>query len=155
MREAFPEAGPYRYVILDRDSIFDADVIAFVKVTGLKPKRTSVQPPWQNGTAERLIGSCREILDQVIALNEEHLRRLIRDSIRYHERIGFTIPWTRTPRIGGPWSQNRPPTRPRFRCRAWAAPPSLRLATSGVAVLGNQSLPCSPPTGALGVAVHR
>ena len=79
LREAFPEAGPYRYVILDRDSIFNADVIAFLQATGLKPKRTSIQAPWQNGTAEKWIGSCRrEILDHLIALNEEHLRRIIR-----------------------------------------------------------------------------
>jgi putative transposase len=58
-RESFPEADPYRYAILDRDSIFDADVIAFLKVTGLRPKRTSRQSPSQNGTAERWIGSCR------------------------------------------------------------------------------------------------
>jgi transposase InsO family protein len=85
LREAFPEAAPYRYAILDRDSIFDAEVVAFLKATGLKPKRTSVQAPWQNGIAERWIGSCRrEILDHVIALNEEHLRRLMCDYIRYH-----------------------------------------------------------------------
>jgi len=29
LREAFPEASPYRYVILDHDSKFDADVIGF------------------------------------------------------------------------------------------------------------------------------
>jgi transposase InsO family protein len=87
LREAFPEAAPYRYAILDRDSIFDAAVIAFLRATGLKPKRTSRQAPWQNGTAERWIGSCRrEILDHVIALNEEHLRRLIRDYVRYHQQ---------------------------------------------------------------------
>ena len=39
-----------------------------------------------NGTAERWIRSCRqEILDHVIALNEEHLRRIVRDYIRYYE----------------------------------------------------------------------
>jgi putative transposase len=64
LREAFPEAGPYRYVILDRDSKFDADVIAFLKATGLKPKRTSFQAPWQNTGVERASGrqrrnSCR------------------------------------------------------------------------------------------------
>ena len=65
LREAFPEAAPYRYVILDRDSIFDANVVTFLKATGLRPKRTGVQSPWQNGTAERWIGSCRrEMLDQ-------------------------------------------------------------------------------------------
>jgi transposase InsO family protein len=86
LRETFPEAGPYRHVILDRDSKFDADVIVFLKATGLQPKRTSVQAPWQNGLAERWVGSCRrEILDHVIALNEQHLRRLIRDYVNYHQ----------------------------------------------------------------------
>jgi transposase InsO family protein len=57
----------------------------FLKVTGLGPKRTGRQSPWQNGTAERWIGSCRrELPDHVIVLNEEHLRRLIRDYVRYH-----------------------------------------------------------------------
>lgn len=85
LREAFPEAAPYRYVIFDRDSKFDAGVIRFLKATGLKPKRTSVQSPWQNGIAERWVGSCRrEILDHVIALNEQHLRRVIRDYVNYY-----------------------------------------------------------------------
>ena len=85
LRDTFPEAGPYRYLILDRDSKFDADVINFLKATGLKAKRTSVQSPWQNGIAERWVGSCRrEILDHVIPLQEEHLRRLIRDYVKYH-----------------------------------------------------------------------
>jgi hypothetical protein len=40
---------------------------------------------WQNGLAERWIGSCRrEILDHVIALNETHLRRILRDYVNYH-----------------------------------------------------------------------
>ena len=61
------------------------DVMAFSQTTDLRPKRTSVQAPWQNGTAERWVGSCRrEILDHVIALNEQHLRRLIRDYVNYH-----------------------------------------------------------------------
>jgi len=87
LRETFAEAAPYRYVILDRDSIFNADVIAFLQATGIEPKRTSIQAPWQNGTAERWIGSCRrEILDHIIPVNEEHLRRLIRDYVRYYQQ---------------------------------------------------------------------
>ena len=86
LREAFSEAGPYRYVILDHDSKFDAEVIAFLKCTGLTPKRTNVQAPWQNGLAERWIGSCRrELLDHVIVLNEKHLCRLIREYVAYHQ----------------------------------------------------------------------
>jgi putative transposase len=85
LREAFPEAAPYRYAILDRDSIFNGEVISFLAVTGLKPKRTSIQSPSQNGTAERWVGSCRrEVLDHIIPLNEEHLRRVIREYICYH-----------------------------------------------------------------------
>ena len=85
LREAFPEALPYRYAVFDRDSTFNADVVTFLKATGLQPKRTSVQAPWQNGIAERWVGSCRrEILDHVIVLNEPHLRRLIRDYVNYH-----------------------------------------------------------------------
>ena len=85
LREAFPEAVPYRYVILDRDTKFDADVIRFLKATGLKPKPTSPRSPGQKGVAERWVGSCRrEILDQVIALDEKHLRRLIREYVSYH-----------------------------------------------------------------------
>ena len=39
----------------------------------------------QNGLAERWIASCRrEILDHVIALNEEHLSRILREYIRYY-----------------------------------------------------------------------
>ena len=87
LREAFPGDSPYRYVILDHDAEFDADVIAFLQATGLKLKRTGVQAPWQNGVAERWVGSCRrELLDHVIALNEEHLRRLVRDYISYYHQ---------------------------------------------------------------------
>jgi transposase InsO family protein len=87
LREAFPETGPYRYAIFDRDSKFDAGVVTFLNATGLKPKQTSVRAPWQNGISERWVGSCRrEVLDHVIPLNEGHLRRLIRDYINYHHQ---------------------------------------------------------------------
>ena len=102
LRETFPETGQYRYVILDRDSKFDADVITFLKATGVKPTRTSIRSPWQNGTAERWAGSCRrELLDHVIPLNEEHLRRLIREYVRYyhedriHDSLGKDTPYGR------------------------------------------------------------
>ncbi len=102
LRETFPEMGQYRYVILDRDSKFDADVITFLTATGVKPTRTSIRSPWQNGTAERWVGSCRrELLDHVIPLNEEHLRRLIREYVRYyhedriHDSLGKDTPYGR------------------------------------------------------------
>src|SRR5262245_246693 len=85
LREAFPEASPYRYAVFDRDSKFDGTVVKFLQATGLSPKPTSAQAPWQNGVAERWIGSCRrEILDHVITIDEPHLRRLLRDYVTYH-----------------------------------------------------------------------
>src|SRR5215831_8967925 len=86
LRETFAETAPYRYAILYHDSIFNGDVIAFLEATGLEAKRTSVGAPWQNGTAERWIGSCRrEILDHMIPLNEGHLRRVIREYVCHHQ----------------------------------------------------------------------
>ena len=85
LREAFPEAAPYRYAIFDHDSKFNVDVVRLLAATGLEPKPTSIQAPWQNGIAERWIGSCRrEMLDRVIPLNERHLQRLLRDYASYH-----------------------------------------------------------------------
>jgi len=85
LREAFPEAGPYRYAILDHDSKFDINVMEFLRATGIEPKRTSIEAPWQNGLAERWVGSCRrEMFDHVIVLNEKHMRRLIQDYVNYH-----------------------------------------------------------------------
>ena len=86
LREAFPEVASYRYVILDRDAKFDGGVVSFLQGAGLTLKRTSVQSPWQNGVAERWVGSCRrELLDHVIPLHERHLRRLVSDYRAYYQ----------------------------------------------------------------------
>jgi hypothetical protein len=104
LREAFADACPSRYAILDRDLKSDADVITFPKATGLKPKRTSVRAPWQNWVAERWVGGCRrEILDHVIALNEQHHRLLVRDYSLITTKIAFTMLSIRTRRIAA-WS---------------------------------------------------
>ena len=85
LRDVFPGDGPHRYMLLDHDSTFDGNVIAFLKATGLDPTRTGVQAPWQNGIAERWVGSCRrELLDHIVALDERHLYRLIREYMAYH-----------------------------------------------------------------------
>jgi transposase InsO family protein len=85
LREAFPESSPYRYAILDRDTKFGKDLTDLLVSSGIKPKRISFRSSWQNGVAERWVGSCRrELLDHVIVLNEVHLRRLILDYISYY-----------------------------------------------------------------------
>jgi hypothetical protein len=93
LRATFAEAAPYRYAILDHDSIFNHDVLSFLEATGLKPMRTSIRSPWQNGTAERWVGSCRrEILDHVIPLTEEHLRRASASTSAITKRTASTTP---------------------------------------------------------------
>jgi transposase InsO family protein len=75
LREAFPEDRAPRYLILDRDSKFNSEVATMLKDLGSKLIRTAYRSPWQNGVAERWVGSCRrDLLDQVIVLNESHLR---------------------------------------------------------------------------------
>jgi hypothetical protein len=47
--------------------------------------RTSFRSPWQNGVAERWVGSCRrDLLDHVIPLGERHLKRLLSEYVRYY-----------------------------------------------------------------------
>ncbi len=42
--------------------------------------------PWQNGVAERWVGSCRhDLLDHVIVLNERHLKRLMNEYVHYYQ----------------------------------------------------------------------
>jgi len=85
LRQALPLPCPYRYILFDRDGKFGSDVFEFLKASGIRPIRTSARSPWQNGIAERWIGSARrEILDYVIPLNEQHLRRLGRDYLAYY-----------------------------------------------------------------------
>jgi putative transposase len=85
LREAFPYDSAPGYLIFDRGSSFNAGMIDVVKTFGIHPKRTSFRSPWQNGVAERWVGSCRrDLLDHVIAVNERHLKSLMNEYIRYY-----------------------------------------------------------------------
>jgi hypothetical protein len=120
-------------VILDRDAKFDQEVILFLKATGLTPKRTSIQSPWQNGLAERWVGSCRrEILDHVIVMNERHLLRLLREYASYHHQDRVHDSLSKHPGQAG----HRAAASRQFdgggtAASRWSAP-SLRVARSSV-----------------------
>ena len=85
LRESFPDDMAPNYLIFDNDTIFSSKVSASIESLGITPKRTAYRSPWQNGTAERWVGSCkRELIDHVVVLNENHLRRLLQDYVRYY-----------------------------------------------------------------------
>src|SRR6202162_6093683 len=51
----------------------------------IRDKPFAPASPWQNGFAERLIGSIRrECLDHIIVLGEAHLRRILKSYARYY-----------------------------------------------------------------------
>jgi hypothetical protein len=58
-------------LIFDRDAKFNVDVVATAKAMGCRPVRTAYRSPWQNGVAERWVGSVRrDLLDHVIVLKQ-------------------------------------------------------------------------------------
>jgi len=94
LREAFPDSADHRYLILDNDAIFSPEVTRSIERFGIDPMRTSFRSPWQNGTDERFVGSVRrELLDRVVVLGEDHLRRLLRHYVGYYnaERVHTAI----------------------------------------------------------------
>ena len=85
LREAFPYDSAPGYLIFDRGTNFNQEVIDTVKGFGIQPKRTSFRSPWQNGVAERWVGNCRrDLLDHVIVLNDRHFKRLMNEYVRYY-----------------------------------------------------------------------
>ena len=85
LREAFPYDSAPRYLIFDRGSNFSDGVIETIRSLGIEPKRTGIRSPWQNGIAERFVGSCRrDLLDHVIVLNARHCKRLMTEYVRYY-----------------------------------------------------------------------
>src|ERR1700680_3082195 len=57
--EAFPWDDAPRFMIRDRDRIYGTVVTRRLRAMGIRDKPTAPASPWQNGFAERLIGSTR------------------------------------------------------------------------------------------------
>jgi transposase InsO family protein len=73
-----------------------------LRAMGIRDKPTAPASPWQNGFAERLIGSIRrECVDHIIVLGEMHLRRVLKsyadyyNSVRTHRSLNKDAPVTR------------------------------------------------------------
>jgi putative transposase len=52
---------------------------------GIEQIPIAPRSPWQNCYVERVIGSIRrECLDHIIVVNDQHLRRILREYFRYY-----------------------------------------------------------------------
>jgi hypothetical protein len=87
--EAFPwNKAPYHHLIRDNDRIYGELAQHRIRAMAVRDKPEAPAAPWQNGFAERLIGSIRrECLDHVVVLSEAHLRRILESYADYYNKI--------------------------------------------------------------------
>ncbi len=86
--EAFPWNEAPRYLIRDRDQVYGAAATRRLRTMGIRDKPIAPGSPWQNGFAERLIGSIRrECVDHIVVLGETHLRRVLKSYARYYNQV--------------------------------------------------------------------
>src|SRR5437762_12736122 len=86
--EAVPWSEAPRYLIRDQDGIYGAAVMRRLRAMGIRDKPIAPDSPWQNGFAERLIGSIRrECVDHLVVLGEAHLRRILTKYAAYYNEL--------------------------------------------------------------------
>ena len=97
--EAFPWNEAPRYLVRDGDGVYGTAVTRRLRAMGIRDKPIAPASPWQNGYAERLIGSIRrDCLDHIVVMGEAHLRRALRwyadyyNEIRTHRSLGKDAP---------------------------------------------------------------
>ncbi|MSO99360.1 MAG: transposase [Rhodospirillaceae bacterium] len=85
--EAFLWERAPSHLIRDRDASFGAAFKRRLNSLGIRDHPTAPRSPWQNGYAERIIGSIRrECLDHTIFFGEAHLRRTLKSYANYYNR---------------------------------------------------------------------
>jgi transposase InsO family protein len=85
LADAFPWDEAPGYLIRDRDACYGSVVTKRLATMGIRDHPIAPRSPWQNGHAERLIGSIRrECLDHVVIFGEAHLRRILARYASYY-----------------------------------------------------------------------
>lgn len=86
--EAFPLNEVPSYLVRDQDGIYSTAVRRRLRAMGIRDKPIAPGSPWQNGYAERLIGTIRrECVDHLIVFGEAHLRRIVREYAAYYNGL--------------------------------------------------------------------
>jgi putative transposase len=109
-----------KFLLRDRDTKFSAAWDAVFTGAGIRILRSPIRAPRANAIMERWIGSCRrELLDQTLIWNQQHLLRVLREyethhnSHRPHRSLGQAAPLkpvgaenlirAHRPRVQPPW----------------------------------------------------
>ena len=102
LTDAFPWDEAPDYIIRDLDGCYGRAVTKRLAAMGIRDHPIAPRSPWQNGHAERLIGSIRrECLDHIVVFGEAHLRRVLKvyaghyNNVRTHLSLGKDAPLTR------------------------------------------------------------
>jgi transposase InsO family protein len=86
--DAFPWNEAPDYLIRDRDGSYGHAVTRRLAAMGIRDHPTAPRSPWQNGHAERLIGSIRrECLDHIVVFGDTHLRRILGAYTVYYNEL--------------------------------------------------------------------
>ncbi len=98
-RDALPWEHSFQFLVHDRDGIFSTKLDSDLESLGLEVLRTPYRTPLANAHCERLIGTIRrECLDHLLAVDEKHLRRVLREWVRHynearpHSSLGPEVP---------------------------------------------------------------
>jgi transposase InsO family protein len=85
--EAFPWTSAPAYLVHDNDHAYGHIFTSRVRAMGIRDRPISPRLPWQNGIAERLIGTIRrECLDCILIFGESHLRRVLASYAAYYNQ---------------------------------------------------------------------
>ena len=85
--ETFPWTSAPAYLVRDNDRAYGRVFTSRVRAMGIRDRPIPPESPWQNGCAERLIGTLRhQCLDQVVIFGEMHLRRILSAYAAYYNQ---------------------------------------------------------------------
>jgi transposase InsO family protein len=108
--EAFPWASAPAYLVRDNDRAYGHVFRSRVRAMGIRDRPISPGSPWQNGIAERLIGTVRrECLDRILIFGESHLRRVLASYAAYYNQTRTHLALQKDAPSSGPmvWSHCR------------------------------------------------
>jgi len=85
--EVFPWTSAPAYLVRDNDRAYGDVFTSRVRAMGIRDRPSSPGSPWQNGIAERFIGTLRrECLDHMAIFGEAHLRRILSAYAAYYNQ---------------------------------------------------------------------